>query len=145
MCAALFIWAVFCFSHSSVVLSPPDVSLPLLSSPLRQILGEFLASVDRAHVNLCKFPHETDEVYACRLLRARKFEAEKSQAMLDKSVAWRQEEKVEELRLSDEADCLTTCTPDEMQAYYQHTWIPDTYDKDGRPVWVEKTGSVRRA
>lgn len=38
---------------------------------------------------------------------------------------------------------LQICREDEAVHFYEHAWIPNLYDRQGRPVYIEKSGMVR--
>lgn len=89
--------------------------------------------------------HEDLDSIACRYLRARQYDTPAAAKMLADAVEWRRTfggaGGVRELGLTPHIDVLGGLSADELRCFYQHKYI-GTYDREGRPVYIERTGSV---
>lgn len=107
--------------------------------PCLQILDEFEVSSKEA-LERIKFPHEPLREAAARFLRARKYDVAAATEMVDKSCAWRDEAKLEELATTPTEELLG-CPVDELNAFYPCAYLP-VLDSQSRPVYIERTGQI---
>ena len=99
-----------CAERTSALAARPAPSLSL-----SQIAAEFLAKCPPEQVESMRFACEPREYFACRVLRARKFDVDAALALVKETSAWRAEMKVDELRSKAPAELLGGTTEDELQ------------------------------
>ena len=87
-----------------------------------------------------RFPCEPREYFAARCLRARKYGLADALKLVDVTTAWRKEVNIKQLQ-SREASDILGCLEDELQFFYQKSYFA-CRDNDGRPVYVERGGTV---
>ncbi len=105
-----------------------------------QILASFLERCPAEHVEEMRFPCEPREYFAARCLRARKFALADALKLVEITTAWRKEMNIKGLLARDSADILG-CLEDELQFFYQKSYFA-CRDNEGRPVYVERGGTV---
>ena len=88
-----------------------------------------------------KFEHETEQSFAARILRARKYDIEKALAMLHASSQWRREKRPREIAARPMEEILG-CPEYELRHFYPNRYL-DQFDVEWRPVYFEQTGKVR--
>jgi len=115
-----------------------------MGSSSLQNLAEFLAEAPAASVDLARFPDEPANYYACRLLRARKYSVAAALSLLKDTVAWRTERRVRELAATPAYELLGGVALDELMPLHPKAYFPFP-DKEGRPIYVERTGLVDAA
>ena len=111
-----------------------------LSEEQKEVMQAFLTACPKGSVEEMRFPCEPPEYFACRVLRARKFSLEDALKLVETTTAWRREIDIKKLCARDPADILGVLE-DELQFFYQKSYFT-CRDKDGRPVYVERGGSV---
>lgn len=117
--------------------TPASLVDPMIS---QEQIDAFLARAKPEDLRLVAYELETDAGLAARLLRARKGDIEKALVLLGEISKWRVENKVRELALTANAyDLLGGVTLDELQPFHQKTYFPYP-DKQGRPIYIERTG-----
>jgi hypothetical protein len=87
-----------------------------------------------------RFPCEPREYFAARCLRARKYGLADALKLVEVTTAWRKEVNIKQLQ-SREASDILGCLEDELQFFYQKSYFA-CRDNDGRPVYVERGGTV---
>ena len=87
-----------------------------------------------------RFPCEPPEYFAARCLRARKFSLPDALKLVEVTTAWRKEVSIDALATRHSQDILG-CLEDELQFFYQKSYF-SCRDNDGRPVYVERGGTV---
>ena len=87
-----------------------------------------------------RFPCEPPEYFAARCLRARKFSLPDALKLVEVTTAWRKEVSIDALAKRHSQDILG-CLEDELQFFYQKSYF-SCRDNDGRPVYVERGGTV---
>jgi CRAL/TRIO domain len=125
------------------VVSPALASAPSLVDVLiaPDAVPTFLARANPEQMRIVAYEMETDAGLAARLLRARKGDVEKALTLLGEIAKWRVDMGVRELALTANAyDLLGGVVLDELQPFHSKTYWPYP-DKQGRPIYLERTGS----
>ena len=114
-----------------------------LSVEQAAVLERFKETVTLERLHQCRFTHETVDGAACRYLRARQFGLKEAAKMFLESVEWRRTFAggVVQLGRTSTIEVLGDKSGDELQAFYAHRYL-GTRDKQGRPIYVERTGVV---
>ena len=84
------------------------------------------------------FTGEPAEATLGRFLQARKFDVEKTIAMMKEALAWRAKHDPKQLLLNGKHACLG-CDVEEVLQFYAGAYA-EGQDKEGRPIWYERTG-----
>ena len=128
--------------HPALLPSPvptcSPVALPL--SPPSQLIAAFLAQCPAAQVEEMRFPCEPKEYFAARCLRARKYSLVEALKLVEVTTTWRREINIKGLQ-AREAPEILGCLEDELQFFYQKSYFA-CRDNEGRPVYVERGGTV---
>jgi hypothetical protein len=111
-----------------------------LTAEQQAALEEFQRRVDSEAVNRVKYSVETPENFACRFLRARKFDVDRSVALFEECLQKWAEAKPRELVEAGEVAAVG-CPAEMIHVFYPHTAFG--FDKMNRPVFYERTGQVQ--
>ncbi|DBB03850.1 hypothetical protein WJX77_000741 [Trebouxia sp. C0004] len=114
------------------------MSLPELSGEAKTMLDDLQVELDKRGVFLPKslMPSDNRERTLGRFLRARKMNITAAADMLQNTIKWRTEAKIEE--------CLETFLPDDKDNKLRR-FLPSGFlgfDKGGSPVWMEHAAAI---
>lgn len=114
------------------------MSLPEVSGEAQTILNDLQEELDKRGVSLPKslMPSDNRERTLGRFLRARKMNVTAAADMLQNTINWRTEAKIEE--------CLETFLPDDKDNKLRR-FLPSGFlgfDKAGSPVWMEHAAAI---
>ncbi|KAL0031783.1 hypothetical protein WJX79_007279 [Trebouxia sp. C0005] len=114
------------------------MSLPEVSGEAQTMLNDLQVELDKRGVSLPKslMPSDNRERTLGRFLRARKMNITAAADMLQNTVKWRTEAKIEE--------CLETFLPDDKDNKLRR-FLPSGFlgfDKGGSPVWMEHAAAI---
>jgi hypothetical protein len=105
-----------------------------------QAIESFLLSLRPLTLRAARFPHETHESFAARMLRARKYVVPDAVALAESIARWRQETNVAEKGRAH-TESILGMPKDILVAFYPHAYL-NVRDAQGRPVYFERTGSI---
>jgi hypothetical protein len=109
-----------------------------ISEEQAELVAKFLAACPAEQVEEMRFPMEPPLYFACRVLRARKYDLPEAVKLVQLTTAWRREKNVRAIRENDPFEILKS-SEDEMLCFYPKTYFP-LPDLEGRPIYAEKGG-----
>jgi hypothetical protein len=109
-----------------------------ISEEQAALVAEFMAKCPAEQVEEMRFPSEPPLYFACRVLRARKYDLAEALKLVQLTTTWRREKKVRSIRENNPFDILKS-SEDEMLCFYPKTYFP-LPDLEGRPIYAEKGG-----
>jgi hypothetical protein len=86
------------------------------------------------------FTGEPEEATLQRFLQARKFDVANTTAMMQEALEWRAKHDPKKLLSVGKHECLG-CDVEEVVQFYSGAYA-EGHDKEGRPIWYERTGMV---
>ena len=110
-----------------------------LDSTQQDALQEFLNKIESGYLTRIKYNVETNEQFALRFLRARKFDVEKSLKLIDECISILDKYDADGCAEKGAESCAD-CDPDVLTTFYPHT--QGGIDKEGRLLMWEANGCV---